>query len=127
MRFCTVINCMDGRIQLPVIRYLQERFDAEHVDNITEAGPNLILAEQKRTASVQAILERLKISIENHNSIGIALVGHHECAGNPVSKDDQIGHMAKAIQFLREHYPNTQMLGLWIDENREIHEINEAE
>ncbi len=45
MRFGTVINCMDGRVQLPVIAYLQKRFNVTYVDTITEAGPNLLLAQ----------------------------------------------------------------------------------
>ena len=40
MSFCTVVNCMDGRVQLPVIRYLQERFEVPYVDSITEVGPS---------------------------------------------------------------------------------------
>lgn len=126
MRFCTVINCMDGRVQKPVFEYLQKRFDAEHVDSITEAGPNLILSQQKKTASIQAILERLRISVENHKSVGLAVAGHHDCAGNPAPKDDQIAHTAKAIEFLRQHHPNKKIIGLWIDDNWQIHEINEA-
>ena len=38
MCFCTAVNCMDGRVQLPVTSYLQERFNVEHVDSITEPG-----------------------------------------------------------------------------------------
>ena len=33
MKFCTAVTCMDGRIQLPVIAYLQKRFNAEYVDS----------------------------------------------------------------------------------------------
>ena len=120
MRFCTVINCMDGRVQLPVIRYMQKRFNAEYVDSITEPGPNLILAEQKNHVLIQSILERLKVSIENHNSVGIAVVGHHDCAGNPALQDDQIEQIQKSIHFLRKKYENIVMIGLWIDENWEI-------
>ena len=123
MRFCTAITCMDGRVQLPVITYLQKRFDAQYVDSITEAGPNLILSEQKRTGSIQAILERLKISIENHDSTGIAIVGHHDCAGNPAGQHDQIAHIQKAMEFLRQHHADLEMVGLWVDRNWEIHEV----
>ena len=125
MRFCTVINCMDGRVQLPVIRYLKKRFNVEYVDSITEAGPNLILSEQKNKASIQSIVERLKISIENHNSVGIAIVGHYDCAGNPASQNDQIMHIQKAIQFLRQQYENIEIIGLWVDENWEVQEVIE--
>jgi len=124
MRFCTAITCMDGRIQLPVIRFLQKRFDARYVDSITEAGPNLILSQQKRTASIQAILERLKISVENHESTGVAVVGHHDCAGNPATQDDQIAHIQEAIEFLRQHHANLEMVGLWVDGNWDVHEVD---
>ena len=125
MRFCTVINCMDGRVQLPVISYLQKRFNVEYVDSITEAGPNLILSEQKNTIAIQSILGRLKISIENHNSVGVAIVSHHDCAGNPAPQDDQIMHIQKAIQLLRQQNRSIEIIGLWVDKNWEVHEVIE--
>jgi len=118
---------MDGRVQLPVIRHLQKRFNVDYVDSITEAGPNLILSEERNTTSGQAILERLKISIENHNSVGVAVVGHHDCAGNPAPQDDQIIHIQKAIEFLRQQYHGMEIIGLWIDGNWDVHELVELE
>ena len=85
MNFCTVVNCMDGRVQLPVIRYLQDRFNVEYVDSVTEPGPNLLLAERTHEDMVQSILRRIRISVEKHSSVAIALAGHHECAGNPAA------------------------------------------
>ena len=123
MKFCTVINCMDGRVQLPVIMYLQKRFNVEYVDSITEPGPNLILSEQKNSVSIQSILERLKISIERHNSVGVALVGHHDCAGNPAPQDDQLSQIQKAINFLRQKYKKIVIIGLWVDESWKVHEV----
>ena len=46
MNFCTVINCMYGRVQLPVNKYLQKRFNVEFVDTITEAGPVFIISDK---------------------------------------------------------------------------------
>lgn len=123
MRFCTAINCMDGRIQIPVISYLQKRFNVEYVDSITEAGMNLILSEQKNTVLIKSILERLRISIENHKSVGIAVVGHHDCAGNPAPENDQIVHLKDALDFISQQHPNIEIIGLWVDENWEVHEV----
>jgi len=114
---------MDGRVQLPVIKYLQKRFNVEYVDSISEAGPNLILSEQKNTDLIQSILQRLKISVENHHSVGIAIVGHADCAGNPAPQDRQIMHIQRAVHFLLQRYINMQIIGLWVDENWEVHEV----
>ena len=127
MRFCSVINCIDGRVQLPVIRYLQQRFEVEYVDSITEPGPNLILSEEKNADSVQAILDRLKISIESHNSVGIAIVGHHGCSGNPAPQDEQVMHIRKAMKVLRQRCGSIAIIGLWVDENWEVQEVIEDE
>ena len=123
MRFCTVINCMDGRIQIPVINYLQNRFNVDYVDSITESGPNLILAENSNKTLVKSILARLKISIEHHHSIGVAIVGHHDCAGNPASKEGQLVHIKKAIEFILQQYGKIEIIGLWVDENWKVDEI----
>jgi len=123
MKFCTVIKCMDGRVQLPVIKYLQKRFNAEFVDSITESGPNLILAEGKNSVIIESILDRLKISVEKHHSEGIAIVGHYDCAGNAASKDEQVIHVKKAIEFISQQYGNVEVIGLWVDENWDVHEV----
>jgi len=124
MRFCTVVNCMDGRVQLPVIRFLQQRFDVDYVDSITEPGPNLILYKQKDHGLLRSILARLEISIKNHGSVGIAVVGHAQCAGNPAGKDEQITHIRGAMRFLRQQYDGVEVIGIWVDENRQPHEIS---
>ncbi|MEE9542513.1 MAG: carbonic anhydrase [Thermodesulfobacteriota bacterium] len=123
MRFCTVVNCIDGRVQLPVIKYLQKRFNVEYVDSVTEAGPSLTLSEGKDSASIQTILKRLKISIESHNSVGVAIAGHYGCAGNPASQADKIIHIQKATQFVRQHYKNIEIIGLYVDKEWKVHEV----
>ena len=45
-RFGTAVNCMDGRVQEPVLAWLKERYELEHVDMITEAGPDKALAAE---------------------------------------------------------------------------------
>jgi len=114
---------MDGRIQLPVIRYLQKRFQAKFVDTITEAGPNLILSEQKNQIIIHSIFERLRISVNLHKSVGIAIIGHHDCAGNPAPKEEQIGHLKKSVQLIQKQFKDIEILGLWINENWDVEEI----
>ena len=48
-KFAAVINCMDGRAQKPVIGYLERKLKVDHVDMITEAGPDKILSAKKNT------------------------------------------------------------------------------
>lgn len=123
--FCTAINCMDGRAQLPVIEYLQNRFDVEFVDMITEPGPNRILAETEDgdEEQVKSILLRCGISINNHGSVGIAVVGHHDCAGNPSEKTTQKRQIKQAISFLKQRWDAVEIIGLWLDADFRVHEL----
>ena len=123
MQFCTAINCMDGRVQIPVISFLQKRFSAEFVDTITEAGPNLILAKQKDGSQIRSILERLKVSINIHHSVGVAIVGHHDCAGNPAPKKVQINHLYQSVQLIQKQFEHIEVISVWVDENRDVQEI----
>jgi len=116
MSFCTVINCMDGRVQIPVINYLRERFSAEYVDSITEAGPNRIVGRQSDSVILKSILDRVEISVVHHGSVGLAIVGHHDCAGNPVSKTDQIEDIESAVNYLAKRFGEIPVIGLWVDE-----------
>ncbi len=127
MSFCTAINCMDGRVQLPVIRFLQKRFDVDYVDAITEPGPNLILAEQTDPQAVESILRRVGISVNKHGSVGIAVVGHYDCAGNPADKDEQLAQTRTAVAFLGKHYPAVEIIGLWVDEDWNVSESSKTD
>ena len=84
-RFATAINCMDGRTQLPVNEWMKEKFGVDFVDTITEPGPNGVLTNNK-VPLVSSIKDRVLISVNGHGSKTIALVGHHDCAGNPGPK-----------------------------------------
>ena len=124
MSFCTAINCMDGRTQLPVNEYLQKRFKANYVDTITEPGPNGILARQTSPQAVESIFKRVKISLEAHRSVGIAIVGHHDCAGNPVPKEAQLADIRGAMGAVRERFPDVPVIGLWVDDHWTVREID---
>ena len=126
MAFCTVSNCMDGRVQEPVIQFMRERFDAESVDSITEAGPNLILAKQTSEALIQSIFDKLAISVNEHQYVGIGIAGYHDCAGNPANKQDQLDqldHIEKSIQMVKKTYPSMEVIGLWISDNWDVEEV----
>jgi len=115
MSFCTAINCMDGRVQLPVIRYLQDYFKVRYVDMITEPGPVRILAQPHDSEIIASIERRIDISVSKHHSQGIAVIAHEDCAGNPVSDEDQKKQISLAIEYLRKKYPQLTTIGLWVD------------
>jgi len=125
MTFCTAINCMDGRTQLPVIHFLQTRFAAENVDLITEPGPNAPLADDPYGATVRSIESRLQISIKHHHSVGIAVVGHHDCAGNPADDNQQKNQTLAAARFLRRRYTTVPVIALWLDQTWTVPELEE--
>lgn len=120
--FCTVVNCMDGRTQMQVNDYLRNRYGVDHVDTVTEPGPNKILAEQSPDNLVKSILSRINISVHLHGSKAIAVIGHHDCTGNPVGKQTQDTQTARAAAFLKETYPGVEVIGLWVDESWKVRE-----
>jgi len=113
--FVTAINCVDGRVQLPVIDWMKKQYGVDYVDVITEPGPDGIMARREKDIVAQ-IKERVRISVENHGSEAVALVSHGDCAGNPVSKDEHLGHLRKGMEMIRSWGLPVEIVGLWIDE-----------
>nr|MBN2276687.1 hypothetical protein [candidate division Zixibacteria bacterium] len=118
--FATAINCMDGRVQLPVINFMKERYKVDHVDKITAQGPIKILSENRDMKIVEAIRERVAISVEQHGSKVIAITGHHDCAGNPVDRGIQLKQLDKTAALVRGWGFKAEIIKLWIDENWEV-------
>ena len=115
--FATAISCIDGRVQIPVVEYIKRNYAVDYVDMITEPGPNKILSENADRTLIESIKRRVTISAEVHNSKLIAIVGHYDCAGNPLDKETQLSHILAPINTVKSWEFEAQVIGLWVDEN----------
>lgn len=123
MSFCTAINCMDGRVQLPVIRFLQQRFKVDYVDCITEAGPVRIFDKIADLMALNSIFTHINRSLNFHDSRAIAICAHADCDDNPVNETIQKQQLRRAVIFLKESYLDKEVVGIWVDENQTVSEI----
>ena len=121
--FATAINCMDGRVQVPVIDWLRRQYGADYVDMITEPGPERLLAEGKDLMASASIRRRLEISVNRHNSKLVAIAGHHDCAGNPIDKETQLEQIHAAMNTVESWNFKVEFIGLRVDENWEVREV----
>lgn len=106
---------MDGRPQRKVADYLATSFGVRSLDTITTAGTVRHLAGD--TEQTPILLDNLRISIEAHGSSQVAVVAHHDCAGNPVPDKTQIQQVRDAMAWLRDIHPGVEVIGLWLDEH----------
>jgi len=122
-KFVTAINCMDGRVQEPVLQWMKEKYQADYVDMITEAGPNKILLYGP-DEKIESIKEKLNISYEKHESKVLAIAGHYDCAGYPVSREKKIGKIKHSIELIQSWGLEMEIVGLYINENWEIEVVS---
>ena len=122
-KFATAINCMDGRVQLPVTEWLKCRFGVDYVDMITEVGPERVLAEDISQPVVDLIRNKVYTSVRFHNSDIVAIIGHHDCAGNPANKETQHKQILNAVKKLDSWGFGVRVVGLWADENWDVIEV----
>lgn len=122
-KFVTAINCIDGRVQVPVIEWMKNEYKVDYVDMITEPGPNKILAEQRFGLDTPGIKKRVEISIKKHGSNVVAITGHHNCAGNPTDKETQIRQIKEAAETVKSWGFNVSVIGLWIDDHWKVSRV----
>ena len=121
--FVTAINCMDGRVQEPIINWMKQHHNADYIDMITEPGPNKDLAKNQTSTINQSIKKRIDISVNKHGSHLIAIIGHYDCAGNPVDQETQVKQIKDSINTLKTWGYTVDIIGLWIDEKWTVHKI----
>ena len=122
-RFGTALNCIDGRTQIPVIKWLKENFDVDYVDLITEPGMDKVLS-QDQWIETEMIKEKVIISITAHNSNIVAVVGHHDCAANPVSECKHIRDIVSSTFIVKSWGLPVRVVGLWVDEFWCVHVVS---
>jgi hypothetical protein len=123
MKFGTLINCSDGRVQYPVMDYLKKSYDIEFFDAANEAGPLLTLTKKTDKCRLISLKEQIRTSLEEHNSRFIALVGHHDCTDNPGDRAFQEKQMNEALDYLQRGFgKDLTYVGLYVNENWEVEE-----
>lgn len=115
---------MDGRPQRKVAAYLSVAFRVRHLDTITTAGLVRHLASD--TEQTPILLANLDISLTAHGSQRVAVVAHHDCAGNPVSDEQQTQQIADAVRRLARIHPEAALVGLWVNEHWTVEEVTTA-
>ena len=122
MTFATALNCMDGRVQLPVITWVKENYSVDVVDAITEAGMDGILSDLSKPLSAD-LLNKIDVSLNLHDSNLICIVGHHDCGGNPVDEATHKKQICGSVARLKNRNlkKNISIIGLWVDENWIVH------
>ncbi len=114
-KFVTLIDCIDGRTEDPLQKWIKSNYPIDYIDTITEPGPDKVVSENQ-AEKIEAIKSKVKISIEAHKSNMIFITGHHDCAGNPTTKENHINQIKKSAEIIKSWKFNATVLGLWINE-----------
>ena len=123
-KFGTAINCIDGRTQNPVSQWIKENYSVDYVDTVTEPGCDKVLLEVDDD-KIEHIKSKLLISIKAHNSSLIVIAGHHDCAANPVSKEEHLAQIKKSINIIKSWNFPVKVIGVWVNDQWKVEQIQE--
>lgn len=119
-KFATSVSCMDGRIQLPLAKWIKENHSVDFVDAITEPGVDKKVADNSDLESIKA---KIGISINAHKSELIVVSGHFDCAGNPVSDEEHIAQIKKGVEVISSWGLDAKVIGVWVDGSWNINSV----
>jgi hypothetical protein len=122
MTFATCLNCIDGRVQLPAINWIMENYNVKYVDMVTKAGMDGFLADSN--SEIHEILKNVEISITGHGSNNIFVVGHYDCAANPVDDLIHEKQIDTAVKRIKSIFPDLNVKGLWINEKFTVEDVS---
>lgn len=110
----TCLNCMDGRVQLPVLHWIKENYRVDFVDVITEAGMDGVLSNQD---NITEILRSIAISVDVNKSTRLFVVGHYDCRGNSVEESVHRQQIRHAVSRLKGYWSGHEIVGLWVNKS----------
>ena len=116
----TCLNCMDGRVQLPVLHWIKANYPVDFVDVITEAGMDSVLSNQE---DIHEVLRSINISVDINKSTRLFVVGHYDCRGNPVEESEHRQQIMDSINRLKTYWPNYEIVGLWVNKNWQVEKL----
>ncbi len=118
-KFATAINCIDGRVQFPVLEWLLNDTHADYIDMITEPGPDHALINGSPEA-IEAIKRKILISVENHQSGFIAIAGHYDCAANEATREEHCQQIKQCVELVSGWFSAVPVVGLYVNEEWKV-------
>jgi len=119
-KFATSISCIDGRIQIPLAKWIKENYSVDYVDAITEPGADKNIVKDSITDSIKT---KARISIHAHKSELIVFSGHYECAANPVSDEEHIEFIKKGVEAISSWNLGAKVVGVWVDDSWNVNPV----
>jgi carbonic anhydrase len=114
-RFATAITCIDGRVQRPVSDWVKLHVNVDHVDLVTEPGPDKVLSSGQ-SKLIDEVLRKVAFSVRHHFSPVVVLAGHDSCAANPVSREEHIEQILDGVEVILSYRLKVRVMGLWVGE-----------
>ena len=124
--FTTSVSCMDGRVQVPIRKWVTERFGPAYIDTITQPGMDGVLAGRLGgDAGPKLARDMTALSVNAHGSALVVVSGHHDCAGNPVSRQKHVDDIRESVKTVKswDEIAGTRVIGLWVNENWEVEQV----
>ena len=122
--FGTAINCIDGRTQKAVTAWVREEAGVDYVDMVTEAGCDGVLHAAADTALIASLKKKVGISVNAHKSSIIVVAGHHDCAENPISKEEHAAHIKESVALVRSWgFAVKVIVGVWVNDRWEVERV----
>ena len=119
-KFATSVSCMDGRIQLPLSKWIKENYSIDYVDTITEPGDDKAIAEN---SVLESIKTKISISVNAHKSELVVISGHYDCAANPVSNEEHIEMIKKGVEIISSLNLGVKVIGVWVDDSWNVNQV----
>ena len=119
-KFATSVSCIDGRIQIPLAKWIKENYSVDYVDTITEPGVDKTITENSVFESIKT---KVSISINAHKSELVVLSGHYDCAANQVSNEDHIELIKKGIEVISSWNLGAKVIGVWVDDSWNVNTV----
>jgi len=103
--------------------WIRKNHSTDYIDTIPELGIEKRISEN---IDIEKIKSKAEISIFKHNSGLIVVSGHHNCARNPVSKEEQIEQIKKSILYIKFWNIPVKIIGIYVNDKWEIEEIKDS-
>ncbi len=100
---------------MPVIDWLKLGFNVQYVDLITEPGADQVLLNGT-SSQIYSVKEKIYLSLDRHQSEILAVVGHFDCLGNPVSKEKHFKQIKETVDLIESWGFWVRIVGLWVNQ-----------
>lgn len=101
---------------------MKKEWGVKYVDLVTAPGVDGVMV-QHNAKRIGELKEAIGVSVAAHKSGVVAISGHFDCAGNPITEEEHKEEIRRDAELVKSWDLGVEVAGVWVNQDWQVERV----